>query len=393
MQDTHIHALLVEDNAGDARLVREMLAEAGGGKVELTHASTLSEALERLDETPFDLILLDLGLPESSGLDTFTRTHEAHAEIPIVVLSGLDDEQVAIRAVQEGAQDYLAKRHLSGGALLRAMRYAIERHGARERELSQMRRGGESGAIAFVGAKGGVGTSTFALNFASVLATEGRSTIAVELRGSFGSFSSMLGRTPPENLSHLTALDASQITSGTVGSRLSKTPFGLNVLFGPQEAREETSIAPEQAAAVVDAVAELSDIAVLDVADYASDAAREAMRRAWRVFLVCGPEVASMRAAGVALDSLRTAGVTGQLMGVVLVNRVALPLAPNLDEINERLGVQVLGAVPPAAEACAAAQKMGTPVVLAQPENVFSDSLRDITERLVAEQITPQTVW
>ncbi|MBD3292575.1 MAG: response regulator [Armatimonadia bacterium] len=393
MQDRSLNILLVEDNAGDARLLREMLQDAGGGNLQLNHVPDLTSAFDALDGDEYDIILLDLGLPESRGLDTFLRMHEQHSEVPVVVLSGLDDEEVAITAVQEGAQDYLVKKQISGGSLLRSIRYAVERHIARERELNQMRGGGESGTIAFVGAKGGVGVTTTAVNFAASLAARGKSTIAVEMRGRHGSFSSLLSRSPAENISHLVEFGAGQITQDTVASRLLRTPYGLRVLFGPQETRQEVDISPEQAAAIVDAASEMSDYTILDIPAYPSEAGREAMRRAWRVFIVLEPEPASIRAAEVALDALRTAGVTGQLMGAVLVNRAAVPVGPNLDEVGQRLNMEIHAVIPPAAEPCAAAQRSGNPVVLAQPESVYAVSLTEAADRLTAQQITSKSVW
>jgi signal transduction histidine kinase len=124
-----IRALLIEDNLGDARLIREMLREAGVGHtaVELTHADRLALGLQQLTNRVTDVVLLDLTLPDSHGFETFTTVHAQAPDIPLVVLSGLDDETLAVRAVQEGAQDYLVKGQVDGGAILRSMRYAIER--------------------------------------------------------------------------------------------------------------------------------------------------------------------------------------------------------------------------------------------------------------------------
>jgi CheY-like chemotaxis protein len=116
-QSAHsIRALLIEDNPGDARLIREMLREAGDtlAVVELAHVDRLARGLERLSQGDRDVVLLDLSLPDSQGFDTFT-TVRAHApDVAIVVLSGLNDENLAVRAVQEGAQDYLVKGQVDG---------------------------------------------------------------------------------------------------------------------------------------------------------------------------------------------------------------------------------------------------------------------------------------
>ncbi len=121
-----VRILLVEDNPGDARLLREILRE-GSLRFELTHAARLDEALVSLAAAPADVVLLDLSLPDAHGLETVRRTLEAAPDVPIVVLSGLNDETVAVEAVQAGAQDYLVKGEVTHGVVARSLRYAIRR--------------------------------------------------------------------------------------------------------------------------------------------------------------------------------------------------------------------------------------------------------------------------
>jgi diguanylate cyclase (GGDEF)-like protein/PAS domain S-box-containing protein len=119
--------LLVEDNPGDARLLREMLNEAGAYKTEISHVETMLEAEKELRERAFNIVLLDLGLPDAQGLEAVRRTHAVAPRVPLVVLTGLDDESLATRTLQEGAQDYLVKGQIETRGLLRALRYAVER--------------------------------------------------------------------------------------------------------------------------------------------------------------------------------------------------------------------------------------------------------------------------
>jgi diguanylate cyclase (GGDEF)-like protein/PAS domain S-box-containing protein len=119
--------LLVEDNRGDVRLLREMFNEPGSHNTELAHVTCMSEAEKHLAEGEVDIILLDLGLPDSQGLEAVRRAHAAAPHLPLVVLTGLDDESLAAQALQEGAQDYLIKGQIEARGLLRALRYAIER--------------------------------------------------------------------------------------------------------------------------------------------------------------------------------------------------------------------------------------------------------------------------
>jgi len=119
--------LLVEDNPGDTRLLREMFSQHDTHGSNLTHVTCMSEAEKYLSEHSVDLILLDPGLPDARGLETIRRAHAAAPGIPLVVLTGLDDETLAAQALQEGAQDYLIKGQIEARGLLRAMRYANER--------------------------------------------------------------------------------------------------------------------------------------------------------------------------------------------------------------------------------------------------------------------------
>jgi two-component system, cell cycle sensor histidine kinase and response regulator CckA len=122
-----IRVLLVEDNPGDARLFTELVRDTGAGQWKLVHVGRLSAALDRLSREPFDVMLLDLSLPDADGLETLIRAHAQAPKIPIVVLTGHDDEALAVRAVRAGAQDYLVKGRLDGDLLVRSIRYASER--------------------------------------------------------------------------------------------------------------------------------------------------------------------------------------------------------------------------------------------------------------------------
>ncbi|NQT25979.1 response regulator [candidate division KSB1 bacterium] len=132
MRNQKIKILLIEDNPADARLLQETLSDVNQNEsintvFEIQCATRHVEGIEFLNEADYDIVLLDLSLPDSQGLETFTNTHRLFPDIPIIILSGLDDETVALQAVRSGAQDYLFKGEATGYLLLRAIRYAIER--------------------------------------------------------------------------------------------------------------------------------------------------------------------------------------------------------------------------------------------------------------------------
>jgi two-component system cell cycle response regulator len=119
--------LLVEDNPGDARLLRERLSETAELPFELFHCATLAQALESLAKESPDVLVLDLGLPDAQGLESVRRVRQAAPEVPLLVLTGMSDGDLAVRSLQEGAQDYLVKGQIDGALVWRALRYGAER--------------------------------------------------------------------------------------------------------------------------------------------------------------------------------------------------------------------------------------------------------------------------
>ncbi|OPY26500.1 MAG: aerobic respiration control sensor protein ArcB [Methanobacterium sp. PtaU1.Bin242] len=126
MRSESYKILLIEDNPDDFFLIKEVL-EIEGYYFNVNHAETLQEGLKLFDEDHFDIILLDLGLPDSEGFSTFTKTYTHAQDVPIIILTGLHDEEIGVKAVREGAQDYLVKGQVDSYLMSRAIKYAIER--------------------------------------------------------------------------------------------------------------------------------------------------------------------------------------------------------------------------------------------------------------------------
>ena len=134
---TTTRILLVEDNPGDADLVREHLGEVPDGTYELDHVTEIEKAVEKLGKDPFDVLLVDLGLPDSTGLESVKRVHAVADDIPIIVLTGLHDEDTALRCIEAGAEDYLRKAEIGAGSLRRAIGFAVSRR--REATILELR--------------------------------------------------------------------------------------------------------------------------------------------------------------------------------------------------------------------------------------------------------------
>lgn len=143
MTECSLNVLLIEDNPGDARLIRELLSDATTSSFQLEVKDRLASGLAHLRAWPVDVVLLDITLPDSMGLETFQTTHAAAPETAIIVLTGLSDERLAMAMLREGAQDYLVKGHADGSLLVRSIRYAVERNRAeqqRARHESEIRK-------------------------------------------------------------------------------------------------------------------------------------------------------------------------------------------------------------------------------------------------------------
>jgi len=151
-QHPRIRVLLVEDSPDDARLIHVLLGKTTESSFVVTHENRLGKGVARLKQDRFDVVLLDFSLPDSFGLDTFLSIHEADPRVPVIVLTSLDDDELAARAVREGAQDYLVKREVDTRLLVRSIRYAI----ARQTADDALRDSEERYALAVQGANDGV---------------------------------------------------------------------------------------------------------------------------------------------------------------------------------------------------------------------------------------------
>lgn len=188
--DNHINILLIEDNPGDTRMIRELLAEAKGISPCLLCTDRLSSGIQQIRDGGVDVVLLDLSLPDSQGFDTFSKLR-AHANgLPVILLTGLEDEDLGMRAVHEGAQDYIVKGAVTSLSLARAVRFAVERQKTLAASAEAPPAAELGRVFGFLGAKGGVGTTTVALNTAAILVGESKPVIALELRSCSSAFSS-----------------------------------------------------------------------------------------------------------------------------------------------------------------------------------------------------------
>jgi len=160
-----LRILLIEDNPDDAGLVRAMLTEGPGARFTVEWEQALLPAMTRLGRGDIDMVLLDLTLPDSQGLTSLTAIRSSAPSLPVVILTGLNDASIADDAVRRGAQDYLVKGELNAGALARTLSHAMLRHRSQAAAFRSESEAVLGKIVGFMGAKGGVGTTTIACHF------------------------------------------------------------------------------------------------------------------------------------------------------------------------------------------------------------------------------------
>ena len=376
-----LKVLLVEDNPESADAVQRMLVVAEGTTplIALERVDNLQRALDRLDTSPFDAVLLDLNLPDSRGLETLSKLRSHRGNAAVIVWTATEDEEMASAALREGAEEYLVKGDVAGPALIRRLRLAVERRQTRTREQPADVR---PVVLGFAGVKGGSGTTTVALNVAAALAKQNRSTIAIEMQPCYGTFSYQLKHVPTSNLSSLKALGAGKIDEAAIEARLYNLPLGLRVLFGPQQPAEFGDLDTGVVEAVIKTTSRMAERVVIDLPAPGSAMALAAIRRCHFVAMVLERDPTGVHAAKMFLQLLHSWGIGQLTSGAVIVNRTMALTPMVINEIAAQLGCTILGSIPPATDFCARGHQAGSPVVFLEPECTFSNVVMEMTKGL-----------
>jgi len=376
--------LVVDDEPDIVRLLTFALQADG---YQVYSAKNGSEGLERARQEKPDVVILDVMMPGMDGFEVCNelRSKPDTASLPIIMLSALGQVSDRVKGLRAGADDYVPKPvnldELSArvAALLsRSQRPAVT--GAETPAKSAKIYG-------FIGAKGGVGTTTIALNVAALLAQQKKAVILAELRGSYGTLAAQLKWTPAENFSQLMDLLPLQIDERTVNARLFTAGFGVKILFGPQRIEEFREPIAESVKATIRQCTNLAEYVVLDIASGASPAIESAIRACDLVSVVLEPDVTSVQAAKMTLELLRSWGVSGSLVSATVSNRSGMTTGANLREIKAQLGCEIIGVVPFASEACTAALSQGVPLAVWRADNIASMTLKEMTSRLSANAL------
>jgi len=373
MSDT---ILVVDDDQATLRLVQHILERNGFAVIT---ASSGTEALSKTQTAKPDLVILDVMMPDMSGIEVCQRLREnpETMNLPIIMLSARGQVAAKISGLEAGADEYITKP-VPAAELVVRVKALLER----TRRLLQGKSTKSGGVFGFVGAKGGVGTSTVALNIAASLANRGESVIATELGYCFGSLALQLQETASRNLSDLLDLDTERITRKELATRLYKLTPNLKLLFGPQKLSEFEQIQPEQAKTIIRVLSQMSRYTIVDLPNYPFGVGPAIIQHFDFVSLVLEPDPMCVQAAKPILKLVRAWGPSDSLMGAIVVNRVPPTIPVALADIQSELGCNILGVVPHAAELFITARRLGKPIVLYQPSSIAAASLAEIATKL-----------
>lgn len=333
--------LLIEDSPEYVELVQAWLALDKQNPAQLQWTDSLAAGLKRLEAGGIDVVLLDLGLPDSDGPATFHRIREHAPTVPVIVLSGADSESLALEMIRQGAEDYLVKSSCNAATLARSLRYALVRHGSKKPDGRTDASGGR--IIALLGAKGGVGTTTIACLFAAELRAQTSQTVLLaDLETDQGLVSFLSGGEP--SYSAKDAVENLRRLDRSVWDRLvSMTPDDLPVLASPGLLGSGT-LDPTALVSVLARVQPFYRYIVVDLGRLTASSSILAAAAA-EVLVVTTTGIASLYSAKRSVAALVTNGIAQESIRLI-VNNIGGSEELSRKDLTSAFGLPVLGVVP-----------------------------------------------
>jgi pilus assembly protein CpaE len=362
--------IVIDDDPAALRLAGYVFQRAG---YEVHLAANGADGLAKVDEVKPDLVILDVMMPDMSGLTVCQRlrSRPSTARLPIIMLSAKSLVGDKVSGFQVGADDYVAKPVDAKELLARA--------GALLHRVAQTRP--PAGRIvAVVGAKGGVGVTTVAVNMAVTLTAQGRSALLAELRPYRGTAAHSLNLNPSQDLGGLLAMDPAQIDQNEVTRRVVRHTSGLRLLAAPQAAAGG-SMTEAHLAVVLDVLSSEAEFLILDLPGVTAEGVRYVLGRADQVLLVTEPETFSVACAQADMAALKAWGVLDR-MNPVIVSRSRSTMLLKSGEVEAQLGMPVVRTIPPAPEAFHELARSGMPIVTGKPGELAAGALVDLTKWL-----------
>ncbi len=370
--------LIVDDDLDTLKLVGLILQRHG---YDIVAANGGLPALQKAAAERPDIILLDLMMPDLDGYEVTRRLRAdtSLAHIPIIMFTAktmLDDKVAGFEA---GADDYLTKPTHPSELIAHVKALLARSQGPRAAQAADRGR-----MVGFLSAKGGVGLTTIALNFAALATQSGQDVILTDLHPGSGSLSLMLGLTQSQSLAALVTKPVGDINQRAVGAQLVSHASGLRVLpcaVAPGEAGLMNNVT--QVEAIVKTLNTMCKLLVLDLGTGIVEATRRIAPMCETVTVITDPTRPSVLQTKALLADLNTLGLTTGKIDVVIVNRAPSSIQMSWQQVEQLLGYKVALIITPAAELAQQAVEAGMPMVLVRPESFTAEQIKQLTTQVV----------
>ena len=335
--------------------------------------------------------MLDIMMPGMDGglVLNKLKKQERTRSIPVIMVTALNSDTQIYVCLNDGAVDHICKP-FSNMVVRARVRSALQSHAASTREKPLAANQGK--VLGFIGVKGGVGTTTIALNVAVALLKTKKTVAVAEIRPYAGTIAIQLGASSALNIDPLLRYEhPGDINPQTLGKYLTNHPTGLRLLLAPPDISEQREITGQQAEAIVKGLASMVDYVVVDIPANPTKVAKAALRCCQFIAMVVELESSGVAAAPAMIKALDAWGVGGPLMGLVLVQRTADTPSMTVGYVRSHLACQFVGVIPPAPDLCAQALRSGSPLVLSHPDSICATALGELACRLAAEHVSALT--